>query len=128
MDAGFSQLQKTQMTSQFVQNLLNANDAIYGVLLSSTDGHAVDSAFKEHLSDSKIAAMASSCLALSERIAQESLQEGCDFVILQNQNGYLAIKRINPLLVCTVIAKDALTLGILLSSTKNAVEMYANQL
>lgn len=106
--------------------LLKLNDAIYAVLLSSIDGHALAKESKGELSDSKLSAMTSSCLALGEKIAQEANQNGCDFVIIQNQDGYLVLKRVGKKLVLTTFADKSINLGMLLSATRTTAEsLYA---
>lgn len=118
-------ISKTVVTRNLGE-LLKSNDAIYAVLLSSIDGHSLAKEAKSELADSKLSAMTSSCLALGEKIAQEANQKGCDFVIIQNQDGYLVLKRVGRKLVLTTLADKSINLGMLLSATRSAAEsLYA---
>ena len=105
-----------------LEELLSSNDAVYGALLSSIDGHPFASKARDEMAESKLSAMTSSCLALSEKIAVEAKQNGCDFVIIQNTNGYLVIKRVGKKLVLTALADQSINLGMLLSAAKCAAE------
>ncbi|GAB1258942.1 roadblock/LC7 domain-containing protein [Aurantivibrio plasticivorans] len=119
---------KKSVVVQHLKSLLSVSDSIYGVVLSTLDGHAVSSLFEGDHEDSKLAAMTSSCLALGEKIAVEVKQKGCDFVIIQNQDGYVAIKKIGTRLVVTALAHTSINLGMLLSSTQNMASRLADEI
>lgn len=115
---------KRKVVDSHLSALLDSNDGVYAALLSSIDGHAIASKARGDLTDSKLAAMTSSCLALAEKIALEAHQNNCDFVILQNENGYVALKRIGKKLVLSALAKKSVSLGLLLSSTHTTAESF----
>ena len=98
---------------------LDVNGAIQAVLLSTTDGHSLAKLFKTEVSDSTLAAMSSSCMALGDRIAAEVKQNKCEFVILQNDAGYIVLNKVNARHVITFLADERVNLGMLLNTVKN---------
>lgn len=114
-------LKKSVVENQ-LKTTLSSNDSIYAVLLSSIDGNAIAMQSRKDFEGSKLAAMTSSCLALGERIAIESQQNGCNFVIIQNENGFVALKRVGRKLVLTTMADESISMGMLLSATKSSAE------
>lgn len=111
-----------------LKELVDDNKSIYAVLVSSVDGHAVAWSTNEAISATRLAAMTSSCLALGEQIALEAKQNGCDFVIIQNENGYSSSKRIGPKLVITSFANKSINLGMMLSATRLAAEALEGEI
>lgn len=119
---------KRQMVDENFDALLNTSRSIYGVLLSSTDGHALAKKATNEFAESKLAAMTSSCLALGEKIAMEAKQNHCDFVIIQNDDGYLVLKRVGKRLVITALADRSINLGMLLSATRSVSESMEKEI
>ncbi|MEC8811613.1 MAG: roadblock/LC7 domain-containing protein [Ketobacter sp.] len=113
---------KRSVVDRNLKQLIANNESIYAVVLSSIDGHAIANQAQDHFEDSKLAAMTSSCLALGEKIALEANQKGCDFVIIQNQDGFLALKRVGRKLVLTTLADKSINMGMLLSATRTAAD------
>lgn len=119
---------KKQVVKEIFTKILDSSNAINAVLLSSIDGHPLVKHVKVELSDSTLAAMASSCIALGDRIAVEVKQNACNFVILQNEDGFVALKRVGKKLVVTVLADSGVNLGLLLSATKDAEKSLLKEL
>ena len=115
---------KKALFDGYLLDLKRSDDAIYGVLLSSTDGHELAVYSSVEFSASKMAAMTSSCLALSEKMAQESLQNHCEVVIIQNENGYITLKRLGKKLVLSAMAKRSINLGMLLSAVRSTADKF----
>ncbi|GAB2190568.1 roadblock/LC7 domain-containing protein [Sessilibacter sp. MAH2] len=113
---------KKQVVDDSLANLLETSKGIYAALLSSTDGHALAKKAVDELSDARLAAMTSSCLALGEKIAIEAQQVGCNFVIIQNTNGFLVMRRVGKKLVITTLANNNVNLGMVISATNVAAE------
>ena len=113
---------KRSAVDRNLKDLISSVDSIYAVVLSSIDGHPIAHQAQENFEDSKLAAMTSSCLALGEKIAMEANQNGCDFVIIQNQDGFLALKRVGRKLVLTTLADKSINMGMLLSATRQAAD------
>ncbi|VUD68978.1 hypothetical protein TDB9533_04341 [Thalassocella blandensis] len=100
-------------------NALDVSSAIQAILLSTADGHSLAKLFKSEVSDSALAAMSSSCMALGDRIAAEVKQNKCEFVILQNDAGYIVLNKVSPRHVITFLADERVNLGMLLNTVKN---------
>lgn len=113
---------KKSIVDSKLKELVEENNGIYAVILSSIDGHAIAKYTTKEFAESRLAAMTSSCLALGEKIAKESDQSGCDFVIVQNENGFIVLKRIGTKLVLTSFADKSTSMGMLLSGTRNVAE------
>ena len=100
----------------------NASNAIYGILISTVDGHDVTKSFKQEMPASKLSAMMSSILALGETIAVEANQQQCRYVIVENNDGYILTLKIKEQLVLSVIATTDANLGILHTVSRNAAD------
>lgn len=127
-----SQVRISENGAQFCQSVFDEmmiqSDAVYGVLISTVDGHDVVKCFKQDMPASKLAAMMSSVLALGETVAVEAGQEQCRYVIVENSNGYILTLRLKEKLVLTVIARANANLGMLHSIARSAVEKLAEKL
>ena len=97
----------------------------YGALISTVDGHEIAYSLKRDLPTHKISTMNSSLLALGESIARESLQQLCQFVILENSDGRVVSLRINDILMLTCISSKSTNLGMLLSAGRNTADCLA---
>lgn len=97
----------------------------YGALVSTVDGHEVVYSLKRDIPPHKISTMNSSLLALGESIARESLQQFCQFVILENSDGRVVSLRINDILMLTCISTKNTNLGMLLSAGRNTADSLA---
>ena len=97
----------------------------YGALISTVDGHEIAYSIKRDLPTHKISTMNSSLLALGESIARESLQQFCQFVILENSDGRVVSLRINDILMLTCISSKGTNLGMLLSAGRNTADSLA---
>ena len=97
----------------------------YGALISTVDGHEIAYSLKRDLPTHKISTMNSSLLALGESIARESLQQLCQFVILENSDGRVVSLRINDILMLTCISSKSTNLGMLLSAGRNTADSLA---
>lgn len=97
----------------------------YGALISTVDGHEIAYSLKRGLPTHKISTMNSSLLALGESIARESLQQFCQFVILENSDGRVVSLRINDILMLTCISSKSTNLGMLLSAGRNTADSLA---
>ncbi len=97
----------------------------YGALISTVDGHEIAYSLKRDLPTHKISTMNSSLLALGESIARESLQQLCQFVILENSDGRVVSLRVNDILMLTCISSKSTNLGMLLSAGRNTADSLA---
>ena len=113
---------------QQFDDMMDSCEGIYGVLMSTVDGHDVARHFKRDMPASKLAAMTSSMLALGETVAREAKQQACRFVIVENSDGYVLTLRLGAKLVLTTIAGTGTNLGMLHSVSRLAVERIAAQL
>ena len=109
-------------------SLVSNNEGIYAALLSSLDGHSIAKQSIQDFPDAKLAAMTSSCLALGERLAQESRQNHCNFVIIQNATGYLVLKRVGNKLALSTLANKKINMGLLLTATNQAADFLCKTL
>ncbi|GAA6169940.1 roadblock/LC7 domain-containing protein [Sessilibacter corallicola] len=119
---------KKQVVEDNLSNLLDTSDGIYAALLSSVDGHALAKKSVDELSETRLAAMTSSCLALGEKIAIEAQQTGCNFVIIQNTDGFLVMRRVDKKLVITTLANKNINLGMVMSATNSVADSLEKEI
>ena len=122
--ANFSKEQLSQSQEKLAEFMRSCPGA-YGVLISTVDGHEIAYSLKRDMPPHKISTMNSSLLALGESIARESLQQLCQFVILENSDGRVVSLRINQILMLTCISTKNTNLGMLLSAGRNTADCLA---
>ena len=122
--ANFSKEQLSQSQEKLAEFMRSCPGA-YGVLISTVDGHEIAYSLKRDMPPHKISTMNSSLLALGESIAKESLQQLCQFVILENSDGRVVSLRINQILMLTCISTKNTNLGMLLSAGRNTADSLA---
>jgi len=122
--ANFSKEQLAQSQEKLAEFMRSCPGA-YGVLISTVDGHEIAYSLKRDMPPHKISTMNSSLLALGESIARESLQQLCQFVILENSDGRVVSLRINEILMLTCISTKNTNLGMLLSTGRNTADSLA---
>ena len=122
--ANFSKEQLSQSQEKLAEFMRSCPGA-YGVLISTVDGHEIAYSLKRDMPPHKISTMNSSLLALGESIARESLQQLCQFVILENSDGRVVSLRINQILMLTCISTKNTNLGMLLSAGRNTADSLA---
>jgi len=119
-------LKISEEASRFLEHqlreLIDNNDGIYAALIISIDGHPLVKYAQDDIHESKLAAMMSSLLALGESIARESGQQLCQYVIVDNSDGFLVDLRVGERMLLTVLARKDTNLGMLLSACKNLAE------
>lgn len=120
----FSKKQLEQSQEKLAEFMRSCPGA-YGVLISTVDGHEIAYSLKRDMPPHKISTMNSSLLALGESIARESLQQLCQFVILENSDGRVVSLRINQILMLTCISTKTTNLGMLLSAGRNTADSLA---
>lgn len=98
--------------------MMESCHGITGLLISTVDGHAVTSSFREPMQDNRLAAMTSSMLALAESLSKEANQNLCKYIIVQNSEGMIVTQRFGKSLVLTAIADQSTNLGMLHSVTR----------
>jgi predicted regulator of Ras-like GTPase activity (Roadblock/LC7/MglB family) len=111
-----------QYLSDQLRELISSNEGIYAALIISIDGHPLVKQAQDDIHESKLAAMMSSLLALGESIARESGQKLCQYVIVDNSDGFLVDLRVGERMLLTVLARKDTNLGMLLSACKNSAE------
>lgn len=105
-----------------LEALMESCHGVYGVLISTLDGHEVYKLFKREMPSSKLAAMTSSFMALGETIAREADQKLCRFVIVENSDGFVLTLKIGDRFALTTIAGKDTNLGMLHSFSKSSAE------
>ncbi|MEZ5592914.1 MAG: roadblock/LC7 domain-containing protein [Gammaproteobacteria bacterium] len=99
---------------------------VYGVILSTIDGNALEQVLKRDISADRIATMNSSLLALAETLTQETQQQQNRFVILENSDGRIVSLRVNRTLLMTAISYHDSNLGMVLKISQNTANTLAS--
>lgn len=98
---------------------------VYGVILSTVDGNALEQVLERDISADRIATMNSSLLALAETLTQETQQQQNRFVILENSDGRIVSLRVNRTLLMTAISYHDSNLGMVLKISQNTANALA---
>ena len=122
--ANFTKEQLAESEAKLAE-FMRACAGAYGALISTVDGHEIAYSLKRDIPPHKISTMNSSLLALGESIARESLQQLCQFVILENSDGRVVSLRINNILMLTCISTKGTNLGMLLSAGRSTADSLA---
>ncbi len=114
-----------------LDTLVSQTAGIDSAAVVTGDGFEVASVLREDLSVEKLAAMASSLLALSEAVASEMGMQRCQYVIVDTESGSVVTLRIptraHELLLC-VLCGDGVSLGSVLYATRDSARALARRL
>lgn len=117
-----------QAYESILTELIDSSDGIQAAIISTIDGHCVQAHNAPHISGERLSAMTSSLLALGETLAVEIQHNLCNFVIVDNKDGYLVTLKIKDEYLLSTIARRSINLGMLLSSSRIAAENLAKVL
>lgn len=123
-----STAEQTETSQERLKDLLGSQNEVVGAVVASEDGHVLAESTRKELPGDRIAAMSSSLVGLGGTMAETVTQGGNQFVIVQNDEGYVATLRIDSRHLLTVVAKAGINLGMLLSLSRTAAENLADTL
>ena len=104
-----------------MEALVRDNKGVESAAVISGDGFEVASVLRAGVSGEKLAAMASSLLALSEAVVNELRMSSCRNVIIESEQGVLVTMRIpatNRELLMSVLCNNASSLGAVLFAAR----------
>ena len=101
---------------------------LYGVVFCTADGDPISERFKGNMERDRLAAMASSLVALGGSMAQTAGQKECDYTIVQSRDGYIVSLHVARNLLLTALARKDTNLGMLLSSCKATAESVGSRM
>ena len=108
--------------TNILQNMTELCEDIYGIILSSIDGHPILEVSRKTLSTNKLSAMSSSLMALGETISKEAQQNTCQYVIVENADGKVICLRTGSNLTLSVFSEQNANMGLVLSVGKQSSE------
>ena len=121
----------TEIAQQQLQKLRAATTGITSAVLLSSDGFEVTSLETDKGKASRLAAMGSSLAAISSAIAKEAGISECRRLIVESEEGVVAVMTVpdsSPPLVLAVVANDASRLGQLLWVAKHCCAALSKKL
>lgn len=114
-----------------IEALVGQTRGVESAAVITGDGFEVASVLRTGVAGEKLAAMASSLLALSEAVVQELRMKACRNVIIESDNGSVVTLRI-PVpgreLLMSVLCSDAASLGAVLYATRAAAQSLGQRL
>ncbi|MEE2602462.1 MULTISPECIES: roadblock/LC7 domain-containing protein [unclassified Alcanivorax] len=121
----------TEIAQQQLQKLRATTTGITSAVLLSSDGFEVTSLETDKGKASRLAAMGSSLAAISSAIAKEAGISECRRLIVESEEGVVAVMTVpdsSPPLVLAVVANDASRLGQLLWGAKHCCAALSKKL
>lgn len=121
----------TELAQQQLQALRSSTTGITSAVLLSSDGFEVTSLETDKGKASRLAAMGSSLAAISSAIAREAGISECSRLIVESEEGVVAVMKVpnsSPPLVLAVVANDASRLGQLLWGAKHCCAALSQEL
>jgi len=121
----------TELAQQQLQALRSSTTGITSAVLLSSDGFEVTSLETDKGKASRLAAMGSSLAAISSAIAKEAGISECSRLIVESEEGVVAVMKVpnsSPPLVLAVVANDASRLGQLLWGAKHCCAALSQEL
>ena len=114
-----------QACRQQIETLVQQTLGVVSASVVSGDGFEVASLLRDDISGDKLAAMASSLLALSEAVVQELRMNSCRNIIIESDRGHVVALRIpaseHELLLC-VLCNDSASLGAVLFAARSTAQ------
>ena len=114
-----------------LQIFSNSTPGVTSAVLLSSDGFEVTSLETDKGKASRLAAMGSSLAAISSAIAKEAGISECSRLIVESEEGVVAVMKVpnsSPPLVLAVVANDASRLGQLLWGAKHCCAALSQEL
>lgn len=111
--------------------LRHEHQGVAGTLLSTMDGFEVAASVGEKISLNKLAAMASSLLALAEAVSREGAVGQCRDLVIESSAGLVLLMDVPSTThnaVLTVLCTEAAVLGRIRWAARNAREAIAQAL
>lgn len=121
--------QLVEIAKKEIHHVLMDVSGVDFVMLCSTDGFEITTAYKKNIPNGgKLAAVSSSILAMVTAFISEIQLTGCQSITLDAENGKALLSAVpapnHPMLIVVISAKDVL-LGQLLHAVKRASETIA---
>lgn len=114
-----------------VEQLVAQTRGIESASVVSGDGFEIASVLRGDVAGDKLAAMASSLLALSEAVVRELRMQVCRNVIIESEQGSVVTLRV-PMpqreLLMSVLCSDAASLGSVLFAARGAAQSLGTRL
>lgn len=107
-----------------IESLVTRTAGIEAAAVVSGDGFEIASVLRGEVCADKLAAMASSLLALSEAVVQELRMQACRNVIIESERGCVVMLRVpaaGPELLISVLCNDSVSLGSVLFAARGSV-------
>lgn len=114
-----------------IDTLVAQTHGVESAAIVSGDGFEVASVLREGISAEKLAAMASSLLALSEAVVRELRMSACRNVIIESAGGWVITMRVPAFkreLLISVLCSGTATLGSVLFATRDAAQRLGEEL
>jgi len=116
---------KKRKNSNFLNNFLGAVPEITSALIVSAEGFPIAYALPQDADETKIAAMTSALLSLSERAIIEMNKGDFDQLYIKGSEGYLLVMQAGPNLVLAVSTTKDVRLGLILLDCRRTCEKIA---
>ena len=116
---------------EVVESLVSQTHGVESASVVSGDGFEVASVLRGGVAGDKLAAMASSLLALSEAVVRELRMPACRNVIIESEQGSVVTMRIpvtHRELLISVLCSDAASLGSVLFAARTTAQMLGTRL
>jgi len=118
---------KKRRSSNFLNNFLGAVPAITSALVVSAEGFPIAYALPQGVDETKIAAMTSALLSLSERAIIEMGKGDFDQLYIKGSDGYLLVMQAGPNAVLAVSTTKEVRLGLILLDCRRTCERIAQR-
>jgi predicted regulator of Ras-like GTPase activity (Roadblock/LC7/MglB family) len=114
-----------------VERLVTQTIGVDSAAVVSGDGFEIASMLRHGVAGEKLAAMASSLLALSEAVVRELRMQVCRNVIIESERGSVVTLRVPAArreLLISVLCSDAASLGSVLFAARGAAQALGRRL
>ena len=116
---------KKRRNSNFLNNFLGAVPEITSALIISTEGLPIAYALPQGVDETKIAAMTSALLSLSERAIIEMDKGDFDQLYIKGSEGYLLVMQAGPNAVLAISTTKEVRLGLIFLDCRRTCEKIA---
>ncbi len=116
---------KTVQMMERLRDLQASTPDIEGSAVVSSDGLIMASSLPPGAEEDRVSAMSAAMLSLGERIASELGRGVLEQVYVRGESGYVVLRAVGEEAVLTVLARDAVKLGLLLLDMRRAADDLA---
>ena len=120
--------QRAEALRDDLNALMDSESSIQSLLLATPDGRCIQAIMSDPANRNKVAAMASSLLAVAEKMAELEGTGPCRQLLIESEGGYAMLRRLSKSLVLVLTLDRSGNLGFLTHFTRRCERIVVSHI